>query len=352
MKLRMYLMWRLAWWRVSVLVPLAGAAGAQIPNPNQIGQPPSSPAGATATSAGPNEAATTPTPTTPKTKEQITITAPRAEQPLPKLRGDQFFNCMQQSPRGLGDIDSPQDGIDYNQAVICEHQLNYEKRIVVLACINRDGKAGLPRVIQACTELLDHNIFEGKERFFLFADRAAAYFALGDKQHALDDYNKAVKLAPHNAKLYYNRGVFYAAQPDDDAALRDFDTAIGIDPKFASALRQRARIYRARGDFSSALADYSEAIRLEPKTAALWSERGRVCLLQQDYQGAVRDEAQAIQLDPKLAQAYFLRGMAFSNLHDSGNASGDIKSAVDLDPSLAHYVTISGKTASLALPPL
>lgn len=40
------------------------------------------------------------------------------------------------------------------------------------------------------------------------------------------------------------------------------------------------------------------------------------------------------------------------DLGDSPNASSDIKTAVDLDPSLARYVTIKGKTVSLALPPL
>jgi len=56
-------------------------------------------------------------------------------------------------------------------------------------------------VIQACTELLNPSIFEHLMWFFVYANRAAAYFAQGDKQHALDDYNEAVKLAPHNADL-------------------------------------------------------------------------------------------------------------------------------------------------------
>ena len=117
----------------------------------------------------------------------------------------------------------------YIQSAICEHQLNWEKHIVIEARINRSGNTAPPRVIQACTESLDRKILQGNERFFLFANRAAAYFAQGDKQHALDDYNEAVKSAPRNADLYYNRGVFYVAQSDDDAALRDFDTAIGIN---------------------------------------------------------------------------------------------------------------------------
>ncbi len=114
---------------------------------------------------------------------------------------------------------------------------------MVETCLNRNGNTALPRVIQACTESLDHKIFEGNDRFFLFANRADAYFAQGDKQRALDDYNEAVKLAPRNAELYYNRGVFYVAQSDDDAALRDFDTAMGLNPKLVPALRQRAKIY-------------------------------------------------------------------------------------------------------------
>ena len=331
---------------LGLLLLAARAVGAQVPNSDQSAQPPSSPAGASgATSVDANQTLA-PSPTI---KEQVTITAPYPGQSLPTLPPDELSNCMWHSRGGVEGINGQ---IDYTQAAICEHQLNYEKRIVVEACINKDGRMPPPRVIQACTESLDHKIFEGNLRFFIFANRATAYFALGDKQHALDDYDEAVKLAPHNAELYYNRGVFYSAQSDADAALRDFDAAIGIDPKLVPALRQRARTYYAQINFSSAFADYSEAIRLEPKTAALWSERGRVRLQQQDYQGAVNDEGQAIQLDPKSAHAYFLRGIAFANLHDSRDASNDIKSAVDLDPSLAHYVTIKGKSVSLAPPPL
>ena len=124
----------------------------------------------------------------------------------------------------------------YIPSAICEHQLNWEKHIVIEACINRSGNTAPPKVIQACTKSLDRKILQGNERFFLFANRAAAYFAQGDKQHTLDDYNEAVKSAPRNADLYYNRGVFYTAQSDDDAAMRDFDTAIGINSKLVRKL--------------------------------------------------------------------------------------------------------------------
>ena len=125
-------------------------------------------------------------------------------------------------------------------------------------------------------------------------------YAEGDKPHALDDYNTAVKLAPKKAQPYFYRGVFYAVQTEVDTAMRDFDTALSIDPKLVAALRQRAIIYVTQKNFSGALADFSEALRLRPKTAALWSERGYVSLLQRDYAKCVKGRGRS---DPTRSEA-------------------------------------------------
>jgi tetratricopeptide (TPR) repeat protein len=334
---------RLYSWQLLALLLVGTAAGA-LDNSNQSSQSPDSPPDST-TPPGDSATATTPAPNTPS----VTVTgkAPRNEPTLPKLPPDEFSDCMRD--RGALDISIPGA---LAAMEICEYKLAMDERIVIDKCINRDGKSAPPMAIQACTELLDRNILRGHERFYLFVNRALAYVAQGDKPHALDDYNAAVKLAPKKAQPYYYRGVFYAAQADVDAALRDFDTALGIDPKLVLALRQRAIIYATQRNFSGALADFSEAILLQPKTAALWSERGYVSILLRDYASAVKDEAEAIRLDPKLARAYFLRGAAFGDLGDSPNAVSDIVTAVDLDPSLDHYVSTKGKTASIALPPL
>jgi tetratricopeptide (TPR) repeat protein len=307
---------------------LAGmAAAAQTDDPSQKSQPPADPAA----------------------KPEITVTGKVPnERPLPDLPPDEFTNCLS---RVGSDADFRNQALFHAQLSVCEHQLNMEKHVVIERCLDRDENTAAPSIIQACTESLDHQILQGSARYFIFVNRAEAYFALGDAQHALGDYNEAVKLAPRKASLYYNRGVFLAAQSNGEDALRDFDTAIGIDPTLAPALRQRAKIYETRGDFKDALADYSEAIRLEPKTAAFWSERGLICLRQHNYEDALKDEAEAIRLDPKLARAYFLRGAAYGDLGDSRSAVSDLVKAVDLDPSLDKYVTSKGKSASITLPP-
>ena len=332
---------RLFSWQLSVLLLTGLAAGAQASSSDQNGQSPDSPPPQNATPPGANEAPTAITPGI-----TVTGTPPHAEPPVPKLPPDQFTDCYSRSKT------TGPEGLDYLAVEICESQLELDKRAVIEKCINRNGKNAPPVVIQACTESLEHKIILGSDRFYVYVNRAEAYLLQGDRQHARDDYNEAVKLAPHNAKLHYDRGVFYLGQTDGDAALRDFDTALGIDAKLVPALRERAKLYVIRSNCSGALADYSEAIRLEPKTAVLWSQRGYVYLRQHDYESAIKDETLAIQLDPSLARAYFFRGAAFGGRGDSPNAVSDLVTAVRLDPLLDRYVTSKGKNASLTLPPL
>ena len=325
-------------WQLLSLLFFAITAGA-LDNSNQSSQSPSSPPADSATP--PDTGAATTPPATSAPSVTVTGKAP----PLPKLAPDKFIDCY-----GMYKNTEP-EAIDWAATEICQAELARDTRIVIDKCTNRDGKSAPPVAIQACTELLDRKLLEGRDRFYPFVNRALAYYAEGDKPHALDDYNTAVQLAPKIAPPYYYRGVFYA-QTDGAAALRDFNTALSIDPTLVAALRQRARVYVIQKNFSGALADFSEGIRLQPKAAALWSERGFVCLLQRDYESAVKDEAEAIRLDPKLARAYFFRGAAFGDLGNSPSAVSDIVTAVDLDPSLDHYVSTKGKTASIALPPL
>jgi Tfp pilus assembly protein PilF len=324
-------------WRLLPVLLLACTAGAQVNAPNQNG--PSPPGG-----AAPEVAPQTPsTPTNPA--PGVTVTAPHTQAPpLPKLPPDEFTNCMRQS--------STLDTLDRVQAAMCEVQMDAEKRVIIDACMNRDGNTAPARSIQACTEALDNKMLEGRDRLYIYVNRGTAFFVEGDSQHALDDYNQAVKAAPGEPEPYYYRGVFYAAQPDIDASMRDFNMALEIKPKLVPALRQRAKLYQGRDNFDSALADYAEAIRLQPKNAMLWCERGHVYLRKPDYQSALKDEAEAIRLDPKLARAYYLRGAASGDLGDSRSAVKDLTQAVSLDPSLDKYIKTNGKTALVTLPPL
>jgi tetratricopeptide (TPR) repeat protein len=340
---------------LAVLLLLAGmAAAAQVPAPSRNVPPPHNSPGTRATQAHPPEAPASATTLTPG----VTITGKplHPERPLQKLAPDAFVKCMQLAG---GAYTQPQNYFEdtewLERALACSHEQGWQEHRVVVECLDPSDSGALPRIIQACTETLNRNLVQDDYRYYLLADRAQAYFAYGDPQHALADYSAAIKLNPSNAKLYYNRAAVFAAQSDDHAALQDLNEAIALDSKFVAALRLRAKMHAVRNNYSGALADYSEAIRLQPTNAVLWSERGYVCLRRLDYKGAIQDESVAIGLDPKLARAYFFRGAAFGELRDAHHASSDIGAALRLDPSLEGYLatkaTSKGTNVSITLPP-
>src|SRR5262245_54878914 len=75
------------------------------------------------------------------------------------------------------------------------------------------------------------------------------------------------------AEAYHNRGVAYRAKGNTDHAIADYNEAIRLDPALAEAYSSRGMAYRAKGDTDHAIADYSEAIRLDPSFAEAYNNR-------------------------------------------------------------------------------
>src|SRR5580700_2830905 len=182
---------------------LVAIAAPALDNSGQSGQSPSSPsADATPTDTG---AATTP-PATGTPSVTVTGKGP----PLPKLAPDKFTQCygVNNINGSASDSHIGEEATNWESTLICEAELARDTRIVIDKCINRDGKSAPAVAIQACTELLDgagwvpgsgSKLLEGHDRFYPFVNRAMAYYAEGDKAHALDDYNTAIQLAPKRA---------------------------------------------------------------------------------------------------------------------------------------------------------
>ena len=78
-----------------------------------------------------------------------------------------------------------------------------------------------------------------------FANRGNAYYARGDYERALADFDAVVKLRPNDARALVNRGLARYGRRDYDGAIADYSAAIARDPANASAFRDRALAYSA-----------------------------------------------------------------------------------------------------------
>ncbi len=157
--------------------------------------------------------------------------------------------------------------------------------------------------IAACTRAMNSGRWHGPGLAWAYIHRGNAYKAKRDLDHAIADYNEALRLDPTAASPYNNRGNAYQVRGDLDRAIADYNEAIRLDPKNALAYFNRANAYLAQSNFDRAIADFNEEIRLNPKDSRAYFELGLTSL----YAGALSNSLtalnQASTLDPKDAYA-------------------------------------------------
>ncbi len=226
-------------------------------------------------------------------------------------------------------------------------------------------KANAVRMAESI-DIYNDLIKESKEEGRLYTMRASAWWALGEHEKALADFNQAIELGYHEAHAYASRGIFLAATGKHDEAISDFTAAIEKDPKDTSSLINRAAAYmsvakpekavedytaalandekngvllqqraialKVAGRLDDAVADYAKAIELKSDDVGAWMGRGFVYFQQNKHEKAIEDFSQVIQLAPQAAVAYNNRGYNYQQLGKWTEALADFDKAVELAP--------------------
>ena len=98
---------------------------------------------------------------------------------------------------------------------------------------------------------------------------------------ALEDYSKALIMAPNNHLLFYNRGLTYTNLELLTQAINDFDNSIKIKPDFGPAYGDRGMAFYDLDQKDKACADFKKAADLKYKRAVIWikdSKRNSWCI--------------------------------------------------------------------------
>lgn len=215
------------------------------------------------------------------------------------------------------------------------------------------------------TDLIQRNPEEGR----YYTLRASAWWALGNVEKALDDFNRAIKLGYEEAHAYTSRGLFHAEMGNFDEAIADYDKSLEIDPEAIAPIINRAAVHMSRGDYDKAAADYGlvlekrensasilhqraialkadgkldEAVadfdtllQINPKDRAAAMGRGYIRYQQQDHQAAIEDFSVAIALNKKDAVAFNNRGYNRCQIAQYAEALADYDTAIGLAPKYA-----------------
>ncbi len=187
-----------------------------------------------------------------------------------------------------------------------------------------------------------------REDGYAYHNRGLAKANLGDKQGAIADYDRAIKINPNFAVVYLNRGAIKLDLGDKQGAIADYDRAIKINPNLALAYIDRGFVKAALGDKQGAIADYDRAINIKPNLAEAYIGRGGIKLALGDKQGAFADYDRSIKINPNLALAYNIRGFLKADLGDKQGAIDDFDRSININPNYAEaYYNRGGVKSAL-----
>jgi tetratricopeptide (TPR) repeat protein len=126
-----------------------------------------------------------------------------------------------------------------------------------------------------------------------YSCRGLARYERGEYGLALEDHDRAIRLAPRVSAWHNNRGASWQAKGEHDKALADFSEAIRLSPDFAAAYNNRGVSWAAKKERRKALADFNEAVRLDPEDALAHNNRAWLWATSPD--AALRDGKRAVE---------------------------------------------------------
>ena len=193
---------------------------------------------------------------------------------------------------------------------------------------------------------LDDAIRSDPESYFLYLRRGQILDSQGDYERAIEAFNVALKISPHYGQAYFNRANAYFSLGNKPRAIDDYGKALICSKP---SLKQKILMQRC-----IALDVFNE-----PELAMKDLETLKLCcgpLVDENFERALRNKLEIerwrgiIGEQPGNAELYLMRGMFFMEKHVTKEALADFKKATEIDPHNMQYRELF-KRASIDLVP-
>ena len=205
--------------------------------------------------------------------------------------------------------------------------------------------------------------------------RGIAY-GRGNKELAMQDFEKAIKICPVYTGPYYNEGVIYNYSGEELKAEKCYSVALGYDTispdrtclpinilynfayeeillkkyDMAKLLLNKALtefksnsdiynnlgfVYISTGVYDSAVYCFTKALEIQPNSLFSYKNRGKAKFSLKDFTGALADYNKALEMDPGTAESWYYTGITKIEVDDFTGAISDLSNAIGMSPSWA-----------------
>lgn len=160
--------------------------------------------------------------------------------------------------------------------------------------------------------------------------RAGYYYLLGDFERAVQYYTLDIDREPQQPSHYLARAASYLNLLQKERALADVERALKLAPKNAVALQLRGELYSLDRNYESALDFFTRAHEINPNWAVPYFDRGSVLLDKKEFLPALNEFDKAISLLSHFPLFYVIRSVAHFKLGNPEAAHKDQDQAVNL----------------------
>ena len=103
--------------------------------------------------------------------------------------------------------------------------------------------------------------------YYAYHNIGSVYYKKGDYSAAIENYKKALSLAPNYVEVYYDLAAAYEALNQLEDAISAYEKAIQLDPKFWSARFNLGKLYLRLGREEEAEEELEAVIKADPRGA-------------------------------------------------------------------------------------
>ncbi|MGP8002356.1 MAG: tetratricopeptide repeat protein, partial [Smithella sp.] len=134
----------------------------------------------------------------------------------------------------------------------------------------------------------------------------------GDYHNALEQYTRAIEIAPQDAEPRFCLATLYDRHDMYDEAEEEYENIIEINPKHTKALHNLGRIHFQNGDYAKASKNFHSVLKIDPENTDALNDLGSVYEITNNVIQAISAYRKALKINPlneetnyNLANAYF-----------------------------------------------
>ena len=165
--------------------------------------------------------------------------------------------------------------------------------------------------------------------------RAGYHYLKGDYERAAQFYTADIDKRPEEINNYLARGGCYLAIGQRERALADVERALKLNPNHLLAVELRGELHMLDKDYEAATARFMQVQQINPTWAVSYFDQGSMFLERNELQPALENLNKAIALHARLPLFYVIRSLAHFKSGDLKSAHEDQDVAVGISPDEA-----------------